>query len=458
MTKAEAIDLVLQNSRPLTHPRGDRLPLFSWPAIDIPGDTDEELESLIQQLDARGIAAVSTWNHGRRDESLQRALQVARIQKKLGLMVNVNANPLLHRFCDGSPETAHVTESGEPFFDTSFSESVKMGCPFALKGRYAEITGRVEWFASQYAASGIDVDFIFADWEIDGAIEWNGAWDASRRCTRCREHIPDIDNFTAFQTSLRQIRSDMQRACYADVMLSHFPDVLVGNYAVYPHDGYRYWYDYFEEFVEGATHKIDRGARYRKWAHEFRGTHFTFAMPVVYAWEPIFSWYSFTDTDYRWFYNMLLVASNSGAYTPSDVPIITFVHWNTVFITGKEDPNVQQFSESSYQELLWHMLLRGHDAFFLWTPLAQSGEEMRLLHGLYAASLEYRDFLERGRPVSFDVPKNEGSVVSALQLGDRLLVRRTDFAEVTSPVTLRVHHRAINVPKADGVCQILDLE
>jgi hypothetical protein len=458
MTQAEAIDLVLQNTQPLKHPRGDRLPLFSWPAIDIPGETEEELESLIRKLDDRGIAVVSTWNHGKRDESLARALQVARIQTRLGLMVNINANPLLHQICDGSRETAHIDENGEPFFDTSFSKSVKLGCPFALKHRYTEITERVTWFADQYLDNDIQVDFVFADWEIDGPIEWNDAWDHSKRCSRCREHIPDVDDFTGFQKALRGIRSDIQRTCYADVMKTRFPDILVGNYAVYPHDGYRYWYDYFEKFVEGAPHKTDRRARYRKWAHEFQDTGFTFAMPVVYTWDPTFSWYSFSNSDYRWFYNMLLVASNSGAYTPSDVPIITFVHWNTVFISGEENPDVQQFSEAGYRELLWHMLMRGHDTFFLWTRTEQSGDEMRLLHEVYAESLQYREFLTKGRPVNFDVPKNEGAVVSAVQLGDRLLVRRTDFARVTSPVTLTVHHRTITVPKSDGVCQLLDLE
>jgi hypothetical protein len=38
-------------------------------------------------------------------------------------------------------------------------------------------------------------------------------------------------------------------------MLSRFPGVLVGNYVVYPHNGFRYWYDYFEGFVEGAEHR-----------------------------------------------------------------------------------------------------------------------------------------------------------------------------------------------------------
>ncbi len=44
------------------------------------------------------------------------------------------------------------------------------------------------------------------------------------------------------------------------------------NYAVNPHDGYRYWYDYFEQFVEGRPFKADGAARYRAWYDDFPGT------------------------------------------------------------------------------------------------------------------------------------------------------------------------------------------
>ena len=63
------------------------------------------------------------------------------------------------------------------------------------------------------------------------------------------------------------------------------PNALVGNYAVYPHDGRRYWWDYFEHYVEGQPVRMDQKARYRHWANEFAGTGYTFAMPVVYPWS-----------------------------------------------------------------------------------------------------------------------------------------------------------------------------
>ena len=401
---------------------------------------------------------VSTWHPGKREESLADGLRVGRIQKRLGLRVSVNANYVFRGFCNGDPQTAHIADDGRPFFDMSFSKSVKMGCPFALGSRYAEIRDRVAFFASRYDEGGIGVDFVFADWEIDGAIEWNGAWDASKRCRRCREHIPDIEDFTAFQTTIRRARSDMQRTTYAEVVKAHAPDALVGNYGVYPHNGYRHWYDYFEEFVEGAPYRADRRARYRQWAHEFDSTGYTFAMPVVYTWYPTYGWYDFANPDYRWFYNMLLVASNAGAHTPPGVPIIPFVHWHTTDPPPDPDPAVKQLSRESYQELLWHMLLRGHDTFFLWCPRDEIAEETRVLHEVYAASMAHNAFLVDGTPVTTHVPSEEGPVVSAVRLGDRLLVRRTDFTDVREAIPLLVDGKTVQIPRFEGACQIIDLE
>jgi hypothetical protein len=229
----------------------------------------------------------------------------------------------------------------------------------------------------------------------------------------------------------------------------------VGNYAVYPHDGWRYWYDYFEYYVEGQPFKADQGAKYRQWHNDFPGTGFTFAMPVIYTWYPTFQWYDFGNPDYRWFYNMLLEGSSVGKSTPANIPIITFVHWHTTSPPEKPDPAVKQFSGEKYQELLWHLLLRGTDTFFLWCPEKEDAREIELLHPVWAAAQEYGEFLEKGTPVSYEVPQRPGPVVSGLRLGNRVLVRRTDFDGDTAPVDIMVGGKKLSVKPMPGKCQIL---
>jgi hypothetical protein len=413
------------------------------------------LEELVSELDKRGVGLISSWNPGDRQKSLAQSLTIAKIQKKLNLRVNINANRCLYSFFNGDERTAHIDDEGKPFWDESFGKK-KMGCPFALDYRMPHIHEQVEYFAKAFKKESLNVDFVFADWEIDGPMEFNNAHAASKRCKRCRDNIGNIDDFEEFQKVLRKIRCRLQRESYAETLKLNFPGILVGNYGVYPHDGYRYWYDYYEYYVDGQPCLADQRAKYRKWYHEFAESGYTFAMPVVYTWQRIFDWYNYADTDYRWFYNMLLVASNAGQYTPAEVPIISFVHWHTIE-SGDSVGTAKQFSEDKYQELLWHMLLRGTDTFFLWCRNEEAAKEIQLVHQVYSQAQQYGEFLSNGKPVNFSVPKQPGAVISGLKLGNRVLVRRTDFTETSDPVDIIVDNGRIKVGAAPKKCQIISI-
>ncbi|HCO92380.1 MAG TPA: hypothetical protein DIU00_00255 [Phycisphaerales bacterium] len=446
------IQVVLDSTRPLEYDRGERLPLYLWQAMD-PGPLNEKaLEELIKELNKRGVGLISSWNPGNRQKSLAQSLMIAKAQEKLNLRVNINANQCLYSFFNGDEQTAHIDGEDKHFWDESFGKH-KMGCPFALDFRRPYIREQAEYFVKAFNKADLDVDFIFADWEIDGPIEFNEAHAASKRCRRCRENIKNIDDFEEFQKALRQLRCELQREVYAEPVKNNFPGVLVGNYGVYPHNGYRYWYDYYEYYVDGQPCLTDQRASYRKWYDEFPETGYTFAMPVVYTWQRIFDWYDYADTDYRWFYNMLLVASNAGEHTPAGIPVISFVHWHTI-----EDDNVNsktvQFSEDKYKELLWHMLLRGTDTFFLWCRKQEAAKEIRLVHEVYAEAQRYGRFLSEGTPINFNVPRQPGTIVSGLKLSDRVLLRRTDFGKTNDPVEITIDNMMIKVAVPEG-CQVI---
>ena len=449
------IQVVLDSTRPLKYDRGGRLPLYLWQAMD-PGQlNEEELQELVTELDKRGVGLISSWNPGIRQESLAQSLMIAKMQKKLNLRVNINANQCLYSFFNGDQKTAHIDDEGRPFWDESFGKK-KMGCPFALEFRQPIIREQVEYFAKEFKKADLDVDFVFADWEIDGPIEFNNAHAASKRCKRCRENIKNIDDFEEFQRVLRKIRCRLQREVYAEPIKLNFHNVLVGNYGVYPHDGYRYWYDYYEHYVDGQPCLTDQRAKYRKWYDEFPETGYTFAMPVVYTWQRIFDWYDYANTDYRWFYNMLLVASNAGEHTPPEISIISFVHWHTIKDDSIKSKSVQ-FSEDKYKELLWHMLLRGTDTFFLWCPKQEAAKEIQLVHQVYSQAQQYGEFLSAGIPINFNVPKQASTVISGLKLGDHVLVRRTDFAGTSGDVEITIDNKKINVKVASKNCQIISI-
>jgi hypothetical protein len=449
------IQSVFDTTKPLEFDRGVRLPLYIWQAMD-PGTLDDKTaEELVRKLNARGVGLISSWDPRSRRESLTKAFTIAKAQKKLGLPININATGCLYSFFNGDKRTAHIDDEGKPFWDDSFGKH-NMGCPFALYFRTPLVREQVEFFVKEYKRAGLDIDFIFVDWEVDGPIEFNKAQAASKRCRRCRKNIKNIDDFDEFQKVLRKLRCQLQRQSYAKPVTMNFPKALVGNYGVYPHNGYRYWYDYFEYYVDGQPYQSDQNAKYRKWYREFPETGYTFAMPVVYTWCRIFDWYDYVDTDYRWFYNMLLVASNAGENTPAQTPIISFVHWHTVG-SRPSGGKAKQFSEEKYQELLWHMLLRGTETFFVWCGRQDAAKEIQLVHQVYAEAQRYGRFLSKGVPINFNVPKQPGTVISGLKLENRVLIRRTDFKENEFPVEIIIDGAKIKVPATPGRCQVISL-
>lgn len=445
------IRTVLENTRPLENSRGTRLPLFVLPiSQSLAGIPDDRTRSALRELDRRGIGYSVSWSPGLAGRSRHEALRVARIQADLGMIIAADATACLTSFFDGTDATSHVDTQGGPFAETSFGGT--MGCPFTLEPRIPFIRERIEGFVRAYHEAGLSPGFVFADWEIDGPLEWNGAWESSKKCRRCRAALPDLDDFRRFQQRLRALRSELQRAAFSEPILSRFPRTLVGNYAVNPHDGYRYWYDYFE--TEAADHtpfRRDQRARYREWAHEFAGTGYTCALPVIYTWYPMFGWFDFEATDYRWFRPMLLEAESTGRHTPPSVPLIPFVHWHTTAPPDKPDPRTRQLSAAKYRELLAHLLLRGHDTFFLWCMPDELATEIRWVHDVYAQSLRYRDSLTHGTPLPFAVPEHPAPVISAVHWMDRVLAVRSDFGTNAPDVTLRLPSGGIvSVPARTG--------
>jgi len=452
------IRTVLEAVPPLTGDRGSRELTYQYSVGDLSSLTDAEAEWAIRELATRGVGVITFWHHGaQQDDGIAEGIRIGRLQQALGLTVAVDANHLLHRFYDDTPGTAHMDEDERPFWDESFA-GARMGCPFAIEHRKPVILARLAAYVEAYHAAGVTVGISTADWEIDGPHEWNQAWEHSRRCARCRENLTQLDDFVSFQAAMRQLRAQLLRECYVEPILRRFPGALVTNYAVYPHDGWRYWYDYFEKPRPDLPHRADQEDLHRPWYDDFPECGFTLAMPVVYTWHNIYHAYPrFTDDDFRWFYNMLLVGSNAGKSTPPATPIATFVHWHTTAPPAVA-LTVPQMSRVAYQELLWHLLLRGHDIFYSWTPMEELAEEIALVQQVYDASLEYGDWLARGEPITFGVPAEQGPVVSGLRLGDRVLVRRTDFGGVVGPVTVEVGGRTLGVPSTPGQCQVLPLE
>lgn len=442
------LDILINNSHPLQHKRGKRFPLYIWSADLDELKHDAEVEETLKKLDERGLMVFHKWSQRNLKRRLEKLIQIGRIQTRLGIPVSINATPLSYRFFNGNSETAHRDSNHKPFFDRSFSKKVKMGCPFTLKTQYARMIGKWLPFLKAYKAAGITPDFIAIDWEVDGPHEWNNAWENSKKCIRCQRLIRNIEEFRYFQKAIRNLRAQAQKEVFSAPIREFFPSVKIGNYGEYPDQGFRYWWDYFEWREAGET--------YRPWVHNFPQSGYTVAMPVVYTWHWIYKLYDFKNPQYRWFYNMLKVGSNAGKSTPSATPIISFLHWTTLN-PEKLPQKYTPLNEKNYKELLWHLLLRGHDAFCLWTPLGDLRKELIPLHQVYQESMEFSPFILDGKPLWFDVP-TEGPVISGILYQNQLLVRRTDFGEMEGSVQKKVKGHRISIPPLNQKNQIILLD
>jgi len=454
-TQEEIIRGIIATVPPLQHPLDGTLQPIRGSRLDawLPED-DAEAREVLTALNDRGVALTARWrvdNEGAR----ALALRLGRLQQELGLPVSVHATAVMTGFFEGDPSTLHVADDGSTF-SWHLLGSREMGCPFRLQERAQAIRARWQALVDAYREAGVRIDLVSMDWYSDGPIEWNEAWEASKRCTVCREHIPDLDDFCAFQEAVRRVRGELQRTCAVEVVRASFPDALIGNWAVHPHDGWRYWYDSYEELPEGAPFRRDQLARYRTWADEFAWTGYTYANPVCYPWNAMYPWYPDYPTDYRWFFLGLLSGSTCAQYTPAELPLITWVKWRPTPAAEGAQP-APAMSPATYRELLAHLLLRGGDGFMMWCRAEEAVDEVGAIAPALDEALTWREFLAEGEPVLFDVPRTPGTVVSALRLGDRLLVRRTDFEERPYPVERRIGGVRVSIPPAPGRYQVIDL-
>ena len=446
---------IIEHVPPLEEPLEGTLQPIRGSRLDgwLPDD-DDEARAVLRALHERGVALTPNWR-GDHEPSRAYALRLARLQQELGLAVNVHGTRVMTGFFDGDESTLHLDDDGAPF-SWQLLGARKMGCPFRLEGRAEAIRQRWVEMVDAYDEAGVRIDLVSMDWYADGPVEWNEGWEASKRCRVCRERIPRIDDFRAYQSAVRRVRGQLQRECIVQVVQERFPDALIGNWAVYPNDGWRYWYDFYETIPEAAPVRREQEAVYRTWADEFSHTGYTYANPVCYPWHDMYGWYPDFTTDFHWTYMALLTASNVGRSAPEGLPIITWVKWRPTPARGGAPP-VPAMSLETYRELLAHLLLRGSEGFMMWCRAEETVEEVAAIVPVLNEALKWREFFERGEPVWFHVPRRPGALISARRLGDRLLVRRTDFAPEAWPVTRRIGDARVTIPPAPGRFLLLEV-
>lgn len=88
-TDSALIHAIIEGTEPLEAPRGDRLPLYVWPAHQLGTTNEDELVEILEALEARGMAAIASWQPND-PAALEEALRLGRLQSRLRLPISVS--------------------------------------------------------------------------------------------------------------------------------------------------------------------------------------------------------------------------------------------------------------------------------------------------------------------------------------------------------------------------------
>jgi hypothetical protein len=281
---------------------------------------------------------------------------------------------------------------------------------------------RVQALLRPYRDVGIRVRGVWFD---DEALPhpWNGVHEAQRASAECRRQYPPgvLDDWRRFWRHAYEMRTRLLSEALADPVHAVFPGARVGNWG---------------EFASSEAAPIvdERGNVFppRPWGR------LDVIMPVAYAntanlpahfaaHEPVTQ----ERADRTHFPLMLRSLSTVNANKPSGVLSLAFV---SRLVVDNPDPRFRfGLSRSLYREFLRHALLRGSDGLYLFnlgypgspvTP-AESFESVEDARAVYDELLAYREFLDHGRPMTYDTPPlgHSGAVWSGRCRADRCLVR-----------------------------------
>jgi len=77
-------------------------------------------------------------------------------------------------------------------------------------------------------------------------------------------------------------------------------------------------------------------------------------------------------------------------------------------------------------------------------------QEIKVVHEVFVESLKFNDFILNGKVVLWNVPEEPDTVLSALELKNKLLVIRTDFNDKPEELKIKINGRTVKIPLVSG--------
>ena len=397
---------------PLTHDRGQRLPLILWNN----GGYDPLPEKTARMLLARGIT-----QHIRLEASM---IPAAQALTRAGLPVIVmegKSGTWPYPLAGDPSQWAHRYEDGADIPE----DWRKLPSPTLFKG-WAEAANRVRGILAQFKAAGVTIDAAWLDYEGEPR---GASFEAAKASPSTMELLPAkaTESRRHFYLFRRQLWMKLISTYIAAPSREAFPKASVTNWMA-------------------SLSTPDRPVLgWQNQALPSLGVSmFTATNPVAYgidlyfdhAWKDDYS----LDRDHvdRLYTHLLLRQVSDDAYNRARMaPYLKSVPWVGRWVALDKDKATPVMSREAYREALRHLWLRGIDAMQVFNSGVNAELEIGEVEdtaAVYAEMLAFRKFLERGRVMNFDYPgvQEDGVIWSGLRLERDAVVRVASLTNSTA--------------------------
>jgi len=307
----------------------------------------------------------------------------------------------------------------------------------------------------RYKRQGIEVDAVWLDYEGALLHEDYPAVRASSAASRLHPSLLESEHrYRAYRRAYWLSRLSRYLAAPAR---QTFPGASVTNWVV---------------MLSSATHPV---LSWTDWRHPpSPPTLFTHSNPIAYGIDTYFhsAWpegHAVDRDNVDRFYTHLLLrqVSQDARNRARQRPDMGAVAWVARWVPDHPDTAAPMMSRAAYREALRHIWLRGADAMQVFNPAREGYERYAVqevvdVQRVYDEMLEYREFLDKGEVMRFEVPDNRMPSIlwSGLRLDDRALVRVSNLGTEAGPVRLcftENHCRTLEVPARGGRTEVLSL-
>jgi len=396
---------------PLKHERGGRWPLVFWHGPQWDGISDADLEAYAARGMVPTVRLVT--------EDIPRALRLQR----LGLPVIA---------LEGKGGGWPYSEAGDAKLwaldlppDPGIPERWRREPDPLRLDLWARAADELRGVLRAYQAAGVRLDAAWLDYEGSPSVL---DYQALLAAPKARAKVPAAALATAqaFYVYRRQLWIQLMSAYVAAPIREFYPAASVANWI---------------HLLSSPEHPV---LSWDNWNHpDLSATLFTATNPADYGIDLAFvnTWPAGRVPERasvdRTYMHILLRESSMDAWNRAQkAPYLHAVPWVARWVRDLDDRRTPVMSRAAYREALRHLWLRGTAAMQVFNPLRESHPAEALAEvqdavAVYDELLEWRDLLEQGEVMNYQVPgpDDQGLLWSGLRTADSALVRLYPLGE-----------------------------